>query len=244
MPFDLATLDEPFAALVTYDWSADAAPLAAIDAAVVGAWSDPSLRGELEKRLAAILGPATSRAAKEYACRTLMMIGTAASVPALAAHLGDADHSHMARFALERIPGPEAAAALRDALGRVTGDLAIGVISSLAARGDADSVPALARLLSGEPRVAAAAAGALATLHTPEALAALSAADPFAGDGLGGAVVDARLACAESLLAAGRTSEARAVYQALAAAASGKPEAKAVELAATRGLLACLEPKG
>ncbi|MEI6240672.1 MAG: HEAT repeat domain-containing protein [Planctomycetia bacterium] len=241
MPFDLASLDAPFAALKAYDWGGDAAPFKAIDDAVVAAHGDAALRTDLEKRFALILGAGTSRAAKEYACRKVMMIGTAASVPALAALLGDADNSHMARFALEPIPAPEAAQALRAALGTAQGSLRIGMIESLGGRGDAASVPALARLLAGDPQVAAAAATALGHIRTPEAIAALSAADPLAGAGVGRAVVDARLASAEALLAAGKRAEAQGIYQTLAAAVKGKPGAKGVELAAARGLLACLD---
>jgi len=241
MPFDLTSLEVPFAALKAYDWGGDAAAFKTIDDAVVAAHADAALRADLEKRLGAILGPGTSRAAKEYACRKLMMIGTAASVPALAALLGDADNSHMARFALERIPGPEATQALRDALGNAQGTLRIGMIESLGSRGDAASVPALTPFLSGDPPVAAAAATALGHIHTPEALAALSTADPLAGSGVGRAVVDARLATAEALLASGKRAEAQAVYQALADAVKGKPGAKPVEVAAARGILACLD---
>lgn len=238
MAFDIGTLDAPFAALKTYDWAADAAPFATIAAAAVAAHDDAALRAELEKKLLAILGPGTSRAAKEYACRQLMMVGTAASVPALAALLGDKDNSHMARFALERIDAPEAAAALRTALGQVNDSLKIGMISSLAARGDRASVPLLAKLLGGSPILAIAAATALGTLRTPEALAA---ADPAAVNGVGRAIVDARLACAEALLAAGKRAEAKAIYQGLLDVARGKPAAKGTELAATRGILACLD---
>jgi HEAT repeat protein len=241
MAFDLTTLDAPFTSLKAYDWGGDAAPFATIDAAVIAAHADKPLRDELEKRLTAILGPGTSRAAKEYACRKLMMIGTAASVPALAALLGDKDNSHMARFALERINAPQAAEALRKALGEVSGNLKIGMISSLAARGDVASVPLLAGLLGSEPTIAAAAAEGLGILRTPEALQALTSADPMAANGVGQAVVDARLACAESLLAAGKRADAMAVYKALAAAAAGKPTSKSIELAATRGILACLD---
>jgi len=244
MPFDRASLDAPFVALKAYDWGGDAAAFKPIDDAVVAAPGDAALREDLETRLGAILGAGTSRAAKEYACRRLMMIGTEASVPALAALLGDADDSHMARFALDRISGPEAAQALRDALGRAQGSLRIGMIESLGGRGDAASVPALARLLASDPPVAAAAAKALGHIRTPEALAALSAADPFAGSGVGRAVADARLASAEALLAAGKRADAQSVYQSLADAVQGKPETKAtkaVELAAARGLLACLD---
>jgi HEAT repeat protein len=241
MTFDRISLDDEFKALAAFDWGADAAPLARIDAAVVAWHGEAALTADLEKRLGAIVGGQASRAAKEYACRKLMMIGTAASVPALAALLKNADNSHMARFALERISAPEAAQALRDALGSVQGNLRIGMIESLGGRGDAASVPELARLLSADPPVAAAAATALGHIHTPEALAALSAADPLAGSGVGRAVVDARLASAEALLAAGKRVDAQRVYQTLADAVKGKPGAKAVELAAARGILACLD---
>ena len=62
-----------------------------------------------------------SRAAKDFVCRKLAIIGTAESVPALAALLPDKDLSHMARYALERIPAPEAAKALREALAKTSG---------------------------------------------------------------------------------------------------------------------------
>jgi len=239
MAFDPATLDEACAALAAYDWGTDPTPLEVIDAAVVAAGSDSGVRTAVEARLIAILAPETSRAAKEYACRKLCLIGTAASVPALAALLVDPDSSHMARFALERIAAPEAAAALRAGLGVVTGDLRIGMMSSLGARRDAESVPLLAALLGGEPPVALAAAQALGLIASPAAAAALAKVD--ASGRMAAATADARLACAEALLAADQRTEARAIYEALAAAASGRPDARAVFLAATRGILACAD---
>ncbi len=88
-----------------------------------------------------------SRDAKDFICRKLMIIGTAESVPALAALLPDKELSHMARFALERIPAPEAAQALRDTLPKLDGSLKIGVIASLGARRDVASVLALVALM-------------------------------------------------------------------------------------------------
>jgi hypothetical protein len=129
MAIDPASLDAPFAALAAFDWGGDAKTLAPIDAAVVAAHGDASLTAELEKRLAAVLGSAAPQAAKQYACRKLSLIGTAASVPALAALLADKNLSHMARFALERYAAPEATAVLRTALGSVGGDLTIGMLS-------------------------------------------------------------------------------------------------------------------
>ena len=48
-------LDEAFAALKSYDWGTDRAPLAAIDQAVISTRDDQSARAELEARLAALL---------------------------------------------------------------------------------------------------------------------------------------------------------------------------------------------
>jgi len=239
MAFDPATLDAPFVALAAYDWDADPAPLKAIDAAVVAAGTDSGVRAAVELRLVAILAPETSRAAKEYACRKLCLIGTAASVPALAALLVDPENSHMARFALERIEVPEAAAALRAGLGVVTGDLRIGMMSSLAARRDAASVPLLMPLLGGDASVAVAAARALGLIGTPAAAAALAKVE--APGPVAAAAADARLACAEGLLAADERTAARTIYESLAAASSGRPEARTVFLAATRGILACAD---
>lgn len=241
MAFDITTLDEPFKALAAYDWGADTAAFKTIDAAVVAAPADAAVRGDLETRFAGVLGSSASRAAKEYVCRKLMMIGTAASVPALAALLADKDQSHIARFALERIPGPEAAAALGDAMTKVDDALKVGLIASLAARRDPGCVPALVACLSAATPVAAAAATALGAIGSREAVTALSAADPFAPGGVGAAVADARLACAESLLAGGRRDEASAIYRSLAKAAAGRPNARPLEMAAARGILACAD---
>jgi hypothetical protein len=241
MPFEPSTLDAPFAALKAYDWGANSAAFKPIDDAIVATHGDAAARADIERRLIALLGPDTSRACKEYVCRKLAVIGTAAAVPALAALLADGDNSHMARFALEPIPGPEAGSALRAALGAVGGKLAIGMLSSLATRRDAAAVPMIASLLGAGGATAVAAATALGTIQTPEAIAALAKADPLAGDVVARAIVDARLACAEGLLRRGKRDEARAIYDQLATAAAGKPAARAIELAATRGIVACLD---
>jgi HEAT repeat protein len=228
-------LDQAFDALKTYDWGTDPKVLKPIDDAVVSTHGDAAARKELEKRLAAVLTTEVSRDAKDCVCRRLMTIGTAESVPALAALLPEKDHSHMARYALERIPAPEAAGALRDALPKVSPELKIGVISSLGARKDAGSVEALSALLAdADAAVAAAAACALGSIRTAEAAKALSAAKP-ATDAAKQAANDASLACAEGLLAGGKKAEALAIYKGLAS----QELPKHVKLAATRGMLAC-----
>ncbi len=240
MPFDTTTLDGPFTALAAFEWGGDAAPLGVIDAAVVAAHGDAALTADLEKRLGGVISGATSRAAKDYACRKLSMIGTAASVPALVPLLADRDESHMARFALERIPAPAAADALRQALGTVRGDLAIGMISSLANRRDAASVKPLAALLGGDAATAAAAASALGRIATADALAAAKIQPGPVAD----AVIDGRLACADTFLAAGNRGSARAIYESIAARIGDTPTThrdRVVRIAAQSGILACLD---
>jgi len=240
MAYDPTALDASFAALQAFDWGKDANAFKQIDEAVVGAHSEAAIRADLEKRFGALLGAGTSRAAKEYVCRKLAMIGTAVSVPALAALLPDAENSHMARFALERMGAPEAAESLRKALGTVQGNLVIGMISSLAARGDKASVPAIAKLLGGEKAIAAAAAEALGTIGSSEAAAALAEAKP-ADPAVAAAIVDARLACADALLAAGDKAGAKAIFAAIKGAVGEDSKTnrdRAVRIAASRGLLA------
>lgn len=226
-------LDAAFEALKKYDWGTDKAPLAPIDDAVVAAGRDEQVRKGLESRLIAALQSDISRDAKDYVCRKLRIVGSAACVPALKPLLTKKNHSHMARYALESIPAAEAAEALREALPAVSGKLKVGVISSLGARRDAASVSALAALTAGQdPAVACAAAAALGDIGNADAAQALRAAKP--ADGCKPAVVDAQLSCAEALLASGDPAAARSIYQSLAGA-----DTKLVRLAATRGMLAC-----
>jgi HEAT repeat protein len=231
-------LDQAFEALKTYDWGQDRKVLKSIDEAVVAAHGDDASRAELEKRLAEVLTTDVSHDSKQFVCRKLMRIGTAASVPTLAGLLSDPKLSHMARYALERIPAAEAGNALRDALSKVKDDQKIGVIASLGVRGEAASVEPLKRLLNdGNPAVAQAAAHALGAIRSSEAAKALTAAKVT--DETKAAVADASLACAESILAEGNSAGALTIYKQLL---TGNPT-QHIKVAATRGMLACAGKK-
>ena len=133
-------LDKALEALKTYDWGQDRGVLLPIDKAVAESHGDAAARKELETRLVALLSTDAPRAAKDSICRHLSLIGTAQSVPPLAALLTNEQLSHMARYALERIPEDQAVQALRDALPQTQGRLKMGVINSLAVRRDAPAV--------------------------------------------------------------------------------------------------------
>lgn len=230
---DAAALDKAFEALKTYDWGTDRKPLQPIDDAVIATRGDEDARKALEARLARVLATDVSRDAKDVVCRALRVAGTSESVPVLAGLLPDRELSHMARYALERIQAPEAGAALREALPKLSGELKAGVAGSLGAREDAAAAPLLIALLEEEDAVlVVAAATALGSIGTREAATALSKAAKKAPAAARSAVIDGAFRAAERLAAAGRKAEAEAVYKAFKS--DDLPEQ--VRLAADRGL--------
>ncbi len=123
----------------------------------------------------AVLKSDASYGEKEDACRALQIKGGPEAVPALEALLVDEKLSHMARYALEPMPCPEAGTALRGALGTTSGRLKIGVISSLALRDDEQAVPEFIKLLSdADPMVANAAAEGLGKIANADSILALT----------------------------------------------------------------------
>ena len=235
---EATVLDQAFEALATFDWGADRGAIEPIDAAIIATHGDVSGRATLESRLLKLLSGTIPRDANDTICRMLSAIGGPASVSALAARLADKETSHMARFALERIPGPDSLAALRAGLGTAENDLKIGLVSSLGNRADPASVSLLAPLLSApSAALAKAAAAALGLIGTSSAATALEGAKP-AEKAVGFALLDARLRCGETLLQHGKRAEALAIFTTLADSTTNP---KAVRLAATRGKLACLD---
>lgn len=162
-----------------------------------------------EDRLLAILKTDAPPPEKSDACRELARIGTRQAVPVLAPLLADGQLSHMARFALEPIADPAVDAALRDALGKVKGQMLVGVISSLGVRKDPAAIGPLAKLLfHPDPAVAQAAARALGSIgaDVPDLEGALTT-----GSGSN------QLAVCEGLLRCAEVSGASAIYDKLRA---------------------------
>jgi len=181
--------------------------------------NDPAARLECETKLQAFLRSGATAGGKMEACRSLRLIGSAASVAALEELLLKSETSDAARYALERIPGVEADRALLGGLDRVSSEAKRGIISSLGERGTAAAVAPLARLAAGGDRnLALDAARALGKIDSPEAVRALvtlldqsrGALRLEAGSGL--------VFQAQSLLKTGRKSEAAAAYDKILAA--------------------------
>jgi HEAT repeat protein len=235
---DPAALEKAFEVLKSFNWGHDPQQfndmLGAIEAAVPASHGDEAARKELATKLAAVVASGASRAAKDYACRKLLIIGTTVAIEALAALLTDKELSHMGRYALERIQAPEAAKALRDALAKTSGAQKAGVAGSIGARRDVEAISDLAALLAdSDALIALAAATALGDIGTLESAKALADAKPT-DEQVKMRVADARLTAAEKLLAVGDREAAKAVYTMLKTCPT-----KSVKLAAIRGLGHC-----
>jgi len=106
--------------------------------------------------------------AKAKACQRLAVVGGRSAVPALAALLTDPQLSLYGRFGLEPNPDPSADDALRAALGKVQGNLLVGVINSIGLRRDKQAIAGLEKLRhDSSTEVARAADAALARLRPP-----------------------------------------------------------------------------
>ena len=192
-----------------------------------------------EAKLLGVLKSDASRQQKAAACRQLARVATKASVPTLAALLGDAELAHMARYAIETIPDPSVDEALRAALGKLTGLRQVGVIGSIGVRRDVKAVGALAALLgSADVDIARAAGRALGKIGTLDAAKAIEAALAKAPATTQRALYEGLFRCAEALAAKDQTQDAMAIYDRARAVAKAPHQVRTAALRAailTRG---------
>jgi len=237
---DSTAVDKALEALKTYDWGADREALKPIDQAIIATQGDAAARKALEKSLVDALAGGISRSAQDYVCRKLRVVGTTQSVEALAALLPAEETSHIARYALERIPDEKAVEAMRDALPKVGSKLKPGIIGSLGVRRDKKSITVISNLLGdSDIQVAKAAAQSLGLIGTSAAAEELSEFVKKASAAMKIPVADACLVCAEQLLADGEKSEAVALYNKL----KGDDQPTRVKAAAMKGILTAATKK-
>lgn len=163
------------------------------------------------------------------------------AVPALAPLLADEHLAAWARIPLEVMPGSAADDALRDAAGKLYGNLLVGVINSIGVRRDVKAVDLLAlRLKDANADVASAAAVALGRIGNPAATAALEPMLATAPVGVRSAVAEGLILCAERLSAQGQSSEAAKHYDAVRR--TQLPKQRVLE--ATRGAILARQTEG
>ena len=167
---------------------------------------------------AILQNPDASPFAKRMACNQAARTGTAASVAPLAAVLLDESLSHYARIGLQQIPGPEATAALCQAIPNAKGNTLIGILGSLGERRDPAAVDALVPLLKNDdPQTVKVAAKSLGKIGDANALSALQSRFAEADVTQKALLVDGLFASAERLVAEGKTKEASNIYASIRA---------------------------
>jgi HEAT repeat protein len=179
-----------------------------------------------ELQLIASLKTELPRNEKITICQELGRVGTKEAIAPLAALLDNPELAHAARYGLEMIPEPAVDEALREAAGRVKGQLLVGVLQSIGNRRDTKAVSVLAKYVGdADQAIAGAAAMALGKIATPAAAEALK---PMLGKCP--SVAEAYLACA---VGAQKPKTAISLYTDILKAKGTVP--KSVRMAALRG---------
>ena len=219
-----ADLDALFEGIKGYKFGESRAQMTEISDLVRDSRPGTDERAALLKGLAGLLEGEASYEARQFACRMLSQIGEAGQVPVVARYLTDAELSHMACYALERIPGDEAAAALRAALPRAEGLARLGIINAIGQKADAQATAALTDLLkSPDADVVRGAAAALGKIGTTDAAKALEAALAQGPAELRPAFADATLQAAYNLAGAGEKDAAAGIFKRLMAVEDLEP---------------------
>ena len=162
------------------------------------------------------LAGAKTRGGKAFFCRQLVMVGTEAAVPELAKLLTDPETSHIARYALARLPGTAADAALLQALDKADDKLQVGIVNSLGTRGCVAAVDKIAALLgSSNQDLVIAALAALGRIDSEAAVAAVAKARGSVPARLKTRATDAYLDCAARLVKQDKAEAALAIYRQL-----------------------------
>lgn len=215
--------------------------LAVVSAVAASQTADSQSPRETELKLISVLRSDAPSAEKAITCKRLAVYGTKDAVPAVAPLLADKELSSWARIALEAIPGPEADAALRDAMGKTQGMLLVGVINSIGVRRDAGAVDGLvARLKDSDTDVASSAAVALGRIGGDQAAKVLEQSLAGSPAKVRSAVAEGCILCAERSLAEEKAADAVRLYDAVRQA--DVPEQRQVE--AIRGAILARQSDG
>jgi len=135
--------------IAQYEYGQSRKPLTTVEQDIRTA--TPEELGKIEDRMLAIIeSPSATYAGKDFAFRMLRRIGSEDCVSVLAECLYDKELSDMARFALQGMEYSKVDKELRKALKKLEGEQQIGVISTIAARGDEKAVPEIAELAESD----------------------------------------------------------------------------------------------
>jgi HEAT repeat protein len=170
---------------------------------------------EVEPLMIEFLQSDATFAGKQYVCRELGLIGTTGSVPVLSGLLSAPGMAGTALLALGKIPGAEADQVLLNVLEEENDEvLQIAVINSLAGRQVADAIVPLTKLMySDNEELALSAMAALGFIGGKEAAKNLSDFSDLVPAPIKWAVMDARLKCADRMMAGDDKINAALIYE-------------------------------
>jgi HEAT repeat protein len=226
---DVGDLQKALNTVSSYQYGDSRESLAGVSSFLQGIYGRPDAVKAAEKEFIRFLESDATLPAKRFISEQLSLIGSEASVPLLTSMALDPATSDMARFALERIPGPAVDKGLCAILPRMSGNQRIGIINTLGVRRSTEAVSLLVALASDRDRpTAASAINALGEIAHPTALKALKQARRGT---LRKEATDAYVRAADRMAEEGKKKEALAIYREL-----NKPsEPETVRLAAMRG---------
>jgi len=234
-------LDELLAKIAEYDYGQSRQPLTKLTNVIRDAHDSPEELKLIETHLVKVLESSATPACKQFICRKLSIIGTEEAVPTLSEMLTDPKTSDMARYALERIPGPAVDQTLRDALDETSGKVKVGIINSLGQRGDRKAVSKLGKLTTDtDKEIALAAISALGKIGGRKAAMILYRARSKVPAELHLPWADAYLMCADDFLAKGNKRRAIQIYRRVYVPDEPVP----VRIAALRGIIIAVPDEG
>jgi len=221
--FRLPTLEGILQDLSTFEYSRDEAVLYRLREYVLAHSKSEEARAGCEQELLAGLEAATQPYAVLALCRALRLTGSEKSVAALEKLLLREETTDAARYALEKIPGAVAEAALLRALDATQGNIKTGLVSSLGLRKSPEAVEPLAALIfDQDTALARAAVTSLGRIGGAAATAVLAEAYGQAGGELKAELASALLEAIEEHLAARDFPAALALTDKILAAPAGE----------------------
>jgi uncharacterized protein len=246
-----SSMEQQLAKIKTYDFGDSRAALTELSDEIRKAYGKPEELKKYEAALIDVLKSDAKFAGKQYAARELSIIGTEQSVPVLAGMLTSEEYSDMARYALERIPGPAATKAMFEAMPKAQGKAKIGIVNGLGERaswdwGNSSAAKAaswdwgncateIGKLTDNSDKaLSGAAISALGKIGGPEAVKALDKTLQSAPDNQKTLVYDALLKAAEKMMNKSDRPGALRIYTSLNK--EGVPQL--VRTAALKGIVA------
>ncbi|MDO5553532.1 MAG: hypothetical protein Q4G68_07200 [Planctomycetia bacterium] len=192
--------------------------------------ADESSKKAMAEKAASFLNENSTTLGRQFYCVQLRVVGGEEQVPILAKYVKQPVEGYVARAALTKIGGSQAAAVLNEALDSATDESVIGFMDSLAQLGDETALPKIAKLAQSEnAKIAYAAVWSLSKYGTKGHAVLKELGRPVSCQIAGSAALE----IAQSYMSQGDKESAGAIYESLCVADAPR----GVRRAAAVGLL-------